>query len=406
MDKKHKRYLKLNLMSLFFAGVSFISITLAWFAYSGLATVETVINVKAWQIEFKKGENKQNSLINVTLNDVYPGMQVKNEIININNLGDDDATLDYEIKSARIFDDTVTASSQQELEDILSHNYPFKINMSLSDRHANAHDGTGEFNVSVSWPLDSGDDKSDSDWGKKAYDFNKSEQDKHSADNTYQIRPSISIAISLKAEQYLSNAEAADPEFKLGTIVLYDYKNNVKCTEISTQCIKSYVIDTNNKIGDTQVTLLPDLYNTYYEPVAYTSYNTALTEVTRGWQVTFEGLKVEHILPIISRDIVNSEMMRPPKSSEVIGNLNYSTRLNDYIASAISQNGYYRFLNEQFPYLTTTKCYWVDTTYSSTQQFALTKVDEEFSKVYNEDKTTTCSVIPVAKVNKIKLKVQ
>ena len=132
MDKKHKRYLKLNLMSLFFAGVSFISITLAWFAYSGLATVETVINVKAWQIEFKKGENKQNSLINVTLNDVYPGMQVKNEIININNLGDDDATLDYEIKSARIFDDTVTASSQQELEDILSHNYPFKINMSLS----------------------------------------------------------------------------------------------------------------------------------------------------------------------------------------------------------------------------------------------------------------------------------
>ena len=140
--------------------------------------------------------------------------------------------------------------------------------------------------------------------------------------------------------------------------------------------------------------------------MAYTSYNTALTEVTRGWQVTFEGLKVEHILPIISRDIVNSVMMRPPKSSEVIGNLNYSTRLNDYIASAISQNGYYRFLNEQFPYLTTTKCYWVDTTYSSTQQFALKKVDEEFSKVYNEDKTTKCSVIPVAKVNKIKLKVQ
>ena len=406
MSNKQKRYLKLNLMSLFFTGISFISITLAWFAYSGIASVETTINVKAWQIEFKKGEVKQDSLINVTLNDVSPGMQTKSEIININNLGDDDASIDYEIKSARIFDDVISASSQAELEDILSHNYPFKINMSLSDRHANAHDGTGEFTVSISWPLDSGDDKSDSDWGKKAYDFNQSEQDKHTADNTYQIRPSISIAISLKAEQYLSNAEAADPEFKLGTIVLYDYKNNVKCTEISTQCIKSYVIDTNNKIGDTQVTLLPDLYNTYYEPVVYTGYNTALTEVTRGWKVTFEGLKVEHILPIISRDIVNSVMMRPPKSSEVIGNLNYSTRLNDYIASAISQNGYYRFLNEQFPYLTTTKCYWVDTTYSSTQQFALKKVDEEFSKVYNEDKTTTCSVIPVAKVNKIKLKVQ
>lgn len=406
MDKKYKRYLKLNIMSLFFTGVSFISITLAWFAYSGLATVDTVINVKAWQIEFKKGENKQDSLINVTLNDVSPGMQVKSEVININNLGDDDAAIDYEIKSARIFDNVITASSQEELEDILSHNYPFKINMSLSDRHANAHDGTGEFTVSVSWPLDSGDDKSDSDWGKKAYDFNKAEIDKQKADNTYQIRPSISIAISLKAEQYLSSADNADPEFKLGTIVLYDYKNNVKCTAVSTTCIKSYVIDTNNKIGDTKVTLLPDLYNTYSEPVVYEKYSTAYNTVTSGWTVIKEGLKVEHILPIISRDVINSVMMRPPKSSEMIGNLNYSTRLTDYITSTVNQNGYYRFLNTQFPFLTTSKCYWLDTNYSSTHQFALKKVDEEFSKVYNEAKTTKCSVIPVAKVDKIKLKVQ
>ena len=80
MSNKQKRYLKLNLMSLFFTGISFISITLAWFAYSGIATVETTINVKAWQIEFKKGENKQDRLINVTLKDVSPGMQTKNEI--------------------------------------------------------------------------------------------------------------------------------------------------------------------------------------------------------------------------------------------------------------------------------------------------------------------------------------
>ena len=99
-------------------------------------------------------------------------------------------------------------------------------------------------------------------------------------------------------------------------------------------------------------------------------------------------------------------MMRPPKSSEMIGNLNYSTRLTDYITSTVNQNGYYRFLNAKFPFLTTSKCYWLDTNYNSTHQFALKKVDEEFSKVYNEDKTTKCSVIPVAKVDKIKLKVQ
>ena len=405
MSNKQKRYLKLNLMSLFFTGISFISITLAWFAYSGIATVETTINVKAWQIEFKKGENKQDSLINVTLNDVSPGMQTKSEIININNLGDDDATIYYEIKSARIFDDVITASSKEELEHKLSHNYPFKINMSLSDRHANAHDGTGEFTVSISWPLDSGDDKFDSDWGKKAYEFNDSEQAKHAADNTYQVRPSISIQISLNAEQYLGNNDDADPEFKLGTIVLYDYNNNVKCNEISDTCIKSYVIDVNNTIGDTTVTLLPDLYNTYHEPVTHDLYSSTLKTITTGWKVTSEGLNVKHILPIISRDVVSSVMMRPPKSNEVIGYSNDLNKLNDYITSTINQNGYYRFLNEQFPFLGTSKCYWLNTNYNATEHFAIKRVDEMFSKVYNETKTTACSVIPVAHVEKGKLKV-
>ena len=47
MKKKHQVYLRLNLMSLFLIAVSFISVTLAWFAYSGLATVSTEVDVKA-----------------------------------------------------------------------------------------------------------------------------------------------------------------------------------------------------------------------------------------------------------------------------------------------------------------------------------------------------------------------
>ena len=97
--------------------------------------------------------------------------------------------------------------------------------------------------------------------------------------------------------------------------------------------------------------------------------------------------------------------MRPPKSNEVIGNLNDPDRLDNYITSTIDQNGYYRFLNEKFPFLGTSKCYWLNTTYNSTNQFALKRVDEMFSKVYNESKTTNCSVIPVAHVEKGKLKV-
>ena len=45
MNRKHKAYLKLNVMSLFFIAISSISVTLAWFAYSGLSKVTTEIDV-------------------------------------------------------------------------------------------------------------------------------------------------------------------------------------------------------------------------------------------------------------------------------------------------------------------------------------------------------------------------
>ena len=54
MKKKTKLYLRLNLISLFFVAVSFISVTLAWFVYSGLSRVTTEVAVKAWYIEIKK----------------------------------------------------------------------------------------------------------------------------------------------------------------------------------------------------------------------------------------------------------------------------------------------------------------------------------------------------------------
>ena len=54
MKNKKKLYLRLNLISLFFVVVSFISVTLAWFVYSGLSTVSTEVNVKAWYIELEK----------------------------------------------------------------------------------------------------------------------------------------------------------------------------------------------------------------------------------------------------------------------------------------------------------------------------------------------------------------
>ena len=49
----------------------------------------------------------------------------------------------------------------------------------------------------------------------------------------------------------------------LGGIQLYDVVNNQPCNEMSSTCLKTYIIDTNNSLSDSSVTLLPDLYGSY-----------------------------------------------------------------------------------------------------------------------------------------------
>ena len=104
MKPRHKVYLKINLVSLFFVIVSFISVTLAWFAYSGLSNVATEIGVKAWYIELEKNGKSISNDIVISLSEIYPGMDVVNEVVNIKNMGDSDAELNYKIVSARILD--------------------------------------------------------------------------------------------------------------------------------------------------------------------------------------------------------------------------------------------------------------------------------------------------------------
>jgi len=41
VKRNYKAYFKLNIMSIFFLAVSFLSITLAWFAYSGISKTQT-----------------------------------------------------------------------------------------------------------------------------------------------------------------------------------------------------------------------------------------------------------------------------------------------------------------------------------------------------------------------------
>ena len=78
MKEKLKKYLKVNIMSLVFIVVSLISVTLAWFAYSGLTEVKTEIDVKAWYIELEKDGSTVSNDIVISSDDIYPGMDTIN----------------------------------------------------------------------------------------------------------------------------------------------------------------------------------------------------------------------------------------------------------------------------------------------------------------------------------------
>ena len=70
MKRKHKIFLKANIMSLFFIAVSFISGTLAWFAYTGLSDVATEIDIRAWNIELNDGKTSND--IKIALPEISP----------------------------------------------------------------------------------------------------------------------------------------------------------------------------------------------------------------------------------------------------------------------------------------------------------------------------------------------
>lgn len=401
MEKKHKVYLRLNLMSLFFVAVSFISITLAWFAYSGLTTVNTEVNVKAWHIDFDStNKSMESNDIIISLSQIYPGMDTVTETVNIKNLGDSDAQLDYSIVSARILDDTYNIDENHSLEsllDKLSHDYPFHINMSLNKNYILSKEEDGVFSVSVSWPLDSDTDSFDSEWGNMAYEFQDNER-LLAQNPDYQARTSIKIAISLRAEQYIENLESSDINYNLGDLILYDVINNRSCETISETCIRTNIIDVNSKIGDTTVTLLPDL-DSGYTAGRYSDFDALMASNTSGWNVVTRRLTTDDILKVISTNINDSFLIREGISNSLIGYLGYNNRVDGVKEKTSLYNGvsYFSFQNPNFIYFSTGNCYWTydEVGYNVNNGFALKRIDLNTSKLYAENKNTLCGVAPV-----------
>lgn len=409
MEKRHKAYFKLNLVSVFFMAVSFISVTLAWFAYSGLIGVSTEVNVKAWNIELSKDGSAVTNNVVISLSELYPGMTPVTELITLRNLGDSDAEIKYDVVSARILGESKdsylineTDTTSEYIEDLISHYYPFGINISISNNYILSKGIEETFEISISWPLDSGNDELDSIWGNKAHVFQQDELLKKEKDSSYQVLPSIQVEINISAQQYLDNEESSDFKYNLGDEILVDVINNERCNIISETCIKTYIIDENNTNADTKVTLLPNPHREY-DHANYNDYIDTFNNYVSSWNVNTRPLFVEDLLKVISKDIKNSFLIIENHSDKIIGNLKYSNRLNSVITKTAIENGFFRFTNEIYDYLASNNCYWTQSNYNDTSAYALIKEDDNTSKIYNNLKENSCHVIPIIEMDKSNL---
>ena len=403
MKSLFKRNLKIYIIPLFFIAATFIFTTFAWFAYSGLKRVSADVDIQSWYIEMKKdGESVTNNIV-ISLENIYPGMDTVTEIVKIQNEGDSDASLSYHVISARIFDTNVeavtTGPNQKSLENILSHDYPFHININLSKHYVKKTNDETDFEVSISWPLDSGNDSLDSLWGRNSYDFQAQENERHSLNNSYEIRPSIQIVIELAAEQYIESSEYSDMKYNLGDVVLYDVVQNKKCNAVSSTCLSTNVIDYNNKLQDTTVTLLPTVYGNY-SLSTYDNYQSTLNSYTSAWNATTRGLLTSDIIKIISHDIFNSTLNSSQISPQIIGDIESNNDYYSLINKARTFNGSFSFMNNKFSYLASNICYWADINEQNQYGYTVIRNNENTSVITVGNENTTCNVIPVIIANK------
>lgn len=397
MKTRYKKYLKIYMIPAIFIATSFIFTTFAWFAYSGLRKVSTEVDVKAWYIELSKSGQVVTNDIVITLDDVYPGMETVDEVVNIENKGDSDAKLSYKIVSARILDSSIDGDAldnNQFLSDSLSHEYPFHVNIDLSKNYIASGGDSSTFEVSVSWPLDSGNDSLDSLWGTNAYNFQQEEQRRLISDPNYEVRPAVQIVISIAAEQYIDTNSSSDMRYTLGDTILYDVMLNKRCESVSSTCLSTTVIDSNNTLGDVNVTLLPSLYGNYLSS-SFIDYDSKLEEFTSNWTAPTRGLSVNDLLYVVSKDVTSTLLNSDNISPQILGNLSYGTRINTELARGISFNGYYTFLNDKFGYLVHNGCYWTNSVYNDNNGFAFGKLNDLKSEIYGKSKSDECKVIPV-----------
>lgn len=377
--KKNNRLLKklskLNFSTVFFFILSLVSSTFAWFAYNKVVDSNIDIELTTWDIGMTEGGDDINQVITVTIDNFSPGVETYTRHIDIKNNGDMPAVIDFEILSLRILDDEYSGENKDVLIDSLAHDYPYFFDIYLSSNYLENGD-MATFDLAIGWPLDSGNNELDTEWGSAAYEFYHNEQVKLAQNPTYEVRPCIELTIKLNSTQYVAGetTEISDNYYRAG--ILIPYKNNY-----------TSVITLDSKQSENTIDIA------YISGGTYT-YDAAMARLDS----TRDGLTAERILKSSSILTNNTFITKEGISDRNIGYINNderATEIKNYLidtgATVVAPMG-----------LSVSNCFWTKTSVDSDRAFATRIINDSTQvELYIENKNTSCGVTYVETIPKI-----
>ena len=203
VEKKPKKFVASRLI---FLVVLLLSNTFAWFIYVTKIDNSVSVHVKSWDVVFQDGDNDISTTVELTVEDLYPGMTNYMYEITAYNRSEVSAYLTYHILEANILGDQyVTVEGRAErgqtvqqgdltsvqLANMLNNNYPFSISFGISNTVIDEETGEETYTLAASWPYESNNDTLDTYWGVRSATYKKSNP----------TLPSITLLIKLSITQ-------------------------------------------------------------------------------------------------------------------------------------------------------------------------------------------------------------
>lgn len=190
---------RVNIKSLILLIVFFISGSYAWMIYNTSVSAGVNAHIASWEFDLTNGDNGFSKDIVFDVELMYPGMSPVNQVINVNNSGDLDGKITYEIKKLEILGNVYEVNgstiTSESLKRMMEQDFPYMLRLSVEGE-------TDEINrlpageskkvfLAIEWPYESGKDDLDSYWGEQAASYHTSFPDK----------PSVHMELTMKIIQ-------------------------------------------------------------------------------------------------------------------------------------------------------------------------------------------------------------